>query len=142
MSRFADPTATANIDLGACQCPGTPHEADTATVRWDLGASALARIGRAEIQGAVDMDPMAAYRQVVLETVTGWNLLTADGTPAAITPATVAELDVETLKTIAEQADGLIQNRGSLPNGSGAPSAASSRGSASRTRTQTRRRGT
>ena len=141
MSRFADPAATADIDLGACQCPGTPHEADTATVRWDLGASALARIGRAELEGAVAMDPMAAYRQVILETVTSWNLLDAKGNPAPITVSSVSELDVETLRTIAERADKLIEGKGTLPNDSGGPSRGSPPAKVSPLR-QTRKRGT
>ena len=140
MSRFADPTATADIDLGACQCPGTPHEVDTATVRWDLGASALARIGRAELDGAVNLDPMAAYRQVVLETVVSWNLLDSKG-PAPLTLASIVELDVDTLKAIAEKADALISGKGSLPNASGGPSRGSPPASKSPTRS-TRKRGT
>ena len=40
MSRFADPSKVDVIPLGACQCLGTPHEQDEATVRWQLGASA------------------------------------------------------------------------------------------------------
>ena len=75
MSRFADPLASRLVPLGACQCPGTPHEQDEATIRYEIGGSALARIGRAEIEGAVRMDPMAAYRQTVFETVESWNLL-------------------------------------------------------------------
>ena len=142
MSRFADPNATEVIDLGPCQCPGTPHEHDEATVRWDLGASALARIGRAELEGAARLDPMAAYRQVVLETVVSWNLLVADehgsAVSAPITERTIAELDLPTLQSLAEGADRLVRERGRLPNASGAPSPASSRGSASRTRRQTR----
>jgi hypothetical protein len=150
MSRFADPTATRRVSLGACQCPGTPHEEDEAFLRWQLGASALARIGRAELDGAVNHDPLAAYRAVVAETVVSWNLLIrgpADDNggkaiAAPITEHTIAELDLSTLKTLAEAADHLITTEGQLPNASGAPSAASPRGSASRTRTRTRKRGT
>lgn len=143
MSRFADPSATRVVDVGPCQCPGTPHDVDQVTIRWQLGASALARIGRAELEGAVRLDPMAAYRQTVLETVVEWNFLWLDpqvsgdvrqATPVPVTTTSVAELDVETLKFIAETADRLIQDGGALPNGSGAPSRASSRGSASPTR--------
>lgn len=141
MSRFADPTATAVVSLGACQCPGTPHERDEATVRWQLGASALARIGRAELEGAVRLDPMAAYRQTVAETLLIWNLLISDedGQPVAapITERAIGELDLATLKLLAETADTLISDKGKLPNASGAPSLASSRGSASRSPKQT-----
>lgn len=151
MSRFGDAAATSVIDLGVCQCPGTPHERDEAVVRWDLGASAMARIGRAELEGAVRLDPLAAYRQTVAEVVVSWNLLwlappdehgERRTLPAPLTPVAIDELDVDTLKAIAETADRLIEHHGTLPNRSGAPSRASSRGSASRTRTRTPKRGT
>jgi hypothetical protein len=150
VSRFGDPLARRTVPIGECQCPGAPHETDEATFRWDLGGSALARIGRAEIEGAVRMDPLAAYRQVVLETLESWNLLWLDPTwngngtgrktvPVPITTGTIAELDADTLKFLAETADGLISERGELPNASGAPSAPSRRGSASRTPRRTRK---
>jgi hypothetical protein len=147
VSRFADPTAVAVIDLGACQCPGTPHERDEATVRWQLGASALARIGRAELDRAVNHDPYASYRQTVVETLVSWNLLIAPPAdsedrrpvPVPITDRAIGELDLATLKALAEGADELIQNKGELPNASGAPSADSSRESASPTRSRTRK---
>ena len=151
MSRFADPSATQVLAIGACQCPGTPHERDEATVRWQLGASALARIGRAELEGAVRLDPMAAYRQTILEAVVSWNLLTlgpetkGKERPAVavpITPATVAELDTDTLTTLAEGIDALVATEGQLPNAFGAPSAASSPGSASHRRTRSPKPGT
>lgn len=137
MSRFADPAKVEVVPLGVCQCPGTPHEQDEATIRWDISGSALARIGRAEIEGAVRMDPLASYRQIALETLASWNLI--DGASvAAINPATIAELDVDTLKVIAEEADKLIGSKGTLPNVPGAPSVASSLGSASPIRKRTR----
>ena len=140
VSRFADPPQLRS-SLGACQCPGTPHERDEATVRWQLGASALARFGRAELEGAVRLDPMAAYRQTVAETLLIWNLLISDedGQPVAapITERAIGELDLATLKRLAETADTLISDKGKLPNASGAPSLASSRGSASRSPKQT-----
>lgn len=142
MSRFADPLARTVVALGDCGCPGAPHERDEATFRWQLGASALARIGRAELEGAIQHDPFAAYRQTVLEAVESWNLIWLDpsddspdrkAVPVPITPTTIAELDVDTLRFLAETADKLIGNEGALPNASGAPSAASSEASASRT---------
>jgi hypothetical protein len=151
MSRFADAYSTTTIPLGPCDCPGTPHERDEAVARTELGASAKARVGRAEIEGAVQHDPLAAHRQLVLETVISWNLLwlapaTDDGAervavPVPITPATVAELDRDTLVPLAEAIDKFTAD-GSPPNASGAPSPASPRGSASRIRTKTPTRGT
>lgn len=151
MSRLADPLAVETVDLGPCQCPGTPHERDSAVVRWSLGASALARIGRAELEGAVQLDPMAAYRQTVLETVESWNLLwpgppdekgDRDPVDVPLTQFAIAQLDVDTLKVIAETADKLISGKGVLPNTSGARSPASPRKSASPTRTSPPKPGT
>lgn len=146
MSRFANRTHVEVIPLGACQCPGTPHEGDTATVRWDLGSSALARIGRAELDRITLRDPLAAWRQLVLEAVVSWNLLVededGDAIPAPITPVAIAELDEPTLKTLAEAIDDLIGSRGTLPNASAAPSPASPRGSGSPTRKRTPKPGT
>ena len=141
MSRFADPTSTDVISLGACECPGTPHEADEAVVRYELGASALVRVGAAELSAARG-DPYAGWRQLVIEATVSWNLLDADGAEAPLTLASVAELNHETLTTLAKGIDDLIQAQGALPNASGAPSPASPRGSASPTRTPARKRGT
>lgn len=146
MSRFADPNRTEVVPLGACQCPGTPHERDEATVRYQLGASALARIGAAGLTAARSRDPYAAYRQLLVECVVTWNLQVpdedGDPTPVPVTPATVAEMDEATLVPLAEAIDNLIQTKGALPNASGAPSPASPRGSASQPPTKTRTPGT
>lgn len=143
MSRFADPSKVSVVSLGACQCPGTPHETDEATVRWDLGASALARVGAAELSKGRTRDPLASWRQLILEATIEWNLLIPadDGTiiPAPIVSVIVDELDDPTITALAEAIDGLIGSRGKLPNASGAPSPASSRGSASQTPKRTRK---
>ena len=151
MSRFADIAALQRASLGPCECPGTPHDEDFAMYRTQLGASALARIGRAEIEGAVQHDPLAAHRQVILEAVTSWNLLWLDPSgdpddpdrkvvPVPINSGTV-ELLNDSIRPLAEEIDKAISG-GPSPNASGAPSRASSRGSASRARTKTAKRGT
>ena len=143
MSRFADPSKVDVIPLGACQCLGPPHEQDEATVPWQRGASGPARIGRAELDKIRSRDPLASWRQLVLECVTEWNLLIPNdegvGVPAPIIPATVAELDDVTLTTLAEAIDKLLGSRSTVPNASGAPSVASPPGSASPTRRRTRK---
>jgi hypothetical protein len=144
MSRFADPTAVATVTLGPCQCPGTPHEQDEAVVRWQLGASALARVGAAELTSSRG-DIYASWRQLIVEATVRWNLSTeyeGEVVVVPVTAATVAELDEATLTTLARGIDDLIQERGTLPNASGAPSPASPRGSASRTRRSTPKPGT
>lgn len=155
MSRFADPFATDTFEWeGPCQCPDSPHERDTAEFRTQLGASAMARIGRAELEAAVRMDPFASHRQLVLETVTSWNLLWPNpfpktdqdkGTYKAVVPvpineSTVGEMD-EAIVPLAEHIDRVLTGA-SPPNDSGAPLPESSQGSASNTRTRTRKRTT
>jgi hypothetical protein len=146
MSRFADPSAVAVVPLGACQCPGTPHELDEATVRWDLGSSALGRIGLAEQIKVSQRDPLMGHRQLLKEAVVSWNLLlpgdNGKPVPAPIILAVIAELDDETVTTLATEIDRLIAERGTLPNDSGAPSPASPRGSASPAQKPRRKRGT
>jgi hypothetical protein len=144
MSRFADPTKVETVPLGPCQCPGTPHEHDEAVVRWDLGTSALARIGAAELTISSG-DVYAGYRQLIVEATVRWNLQTEyDGkvVDVPVAPATVAELDEDTLTTLARAIDDLVSNKGPLPNGCGAPSPASPQGSASPTQPSTPTPGT
>lgn len=141
--RFADPSKVETVPLGACQCPGTPHEQDEALVRWDLSASALARVGQAQMLAPTDF--YAPYRALIVEAVASWNLLILYNdkpVPAPIVPAVVAELDEATLDTLGEAIDALIEAKGAVPNASGAPSPASPRGSASRTPRTTRKPGT
>ena len=148
MSRFADIAALNRHSFGACQCPGTPHDEDYAMYRTQLGASALARVGRAHLEGAVQHDPLAAHRQLVVEAVAEWNLLWHDPAddsddraivPVPINSATVELLD-DSIVALANAID--AATGGPSPNGSGAPSRASSRGSASRARTKTKTPGT
>lgn len=143
MSRFADPSKVTVVPLGACQCPGTPHEQDEATIRWDLSASALARVGQAQMLAPRDF--YAPYRALIVEAVASWNLLVlheGEPVPVPIVPATVAELDEDTLDTLGQAIDDLIENKGTLPNDSGAPSAESPQESASPTPTTTPKPGT
>jgi hypothetical protein len=143
MARFADPSKVEVVSLGACQCPGAPHERDEATVRWDLSASALARIGQAQITAPRDF--YAPYRALIVEAVAAWNLLVLyedKPVPAPIVPAVVAELDEATLDALGEAIDTLIQNKGPLPNDSGALSPASPQESASPAPTTTPKPGT
>lgn len=143
MSRFADPTAQEKVTLGPCECPGTPHEQDEAVVRWQLGDSALARVGTAELTSGSDV--YASWRQLIVEATVSWNLQTeymGKVVDVPVTAATVAELNAETLTTLAQAIDNLIEHKGQLPNASGAPSAASPQGSASPTPTSTETPGT
>lgn len=151
VSRFASPFATREyVFPGACRCPGAPHEQDVANVVLRVGSSAKARIGRAELEGAVQHDPLAAHRQVIVEGVASWNLQwpdpsaedpeKAEAVAVPINAGTVELLD-DDLVPLATFIDDLW-NEGKGPNASGARSRGSRRASASPTRTMTRKRGT
>lgn len=159
MSRFANPDATAVVPLGECQCPGTPHaDGDTATVRTELGASALARVGRAELQGAVELDPYAGYRRLILESVLEWTLLwegetlgsNGNGKPkrgivaVPINEGTLELMDEKSIRSLAEQIDALTDpaKKGDGGDPLDEPSPESTANEPSRTRTTTRKRGT
>lgn len=143
MTRFADPSKVAVVPLGPCECPGTPHEQDEATVRWDLSDSALARVGQAQLLAGRDF--YAPYRALIVEAVVSWNLqVLHEGEPVTvpIAPATIAELNEATLDALGKAIDALIETKGQLPNDSGAPSPASPEESASPTPTKTPKPGT
>lgn len=136
MSRFADPRATRTVDLGACECPGTPHSSDWAKVRSDLSDPECAILLRIDLQSEQEQ------AETIAPFVAEWNLLGPDGTLAAIDADALFSLKGPTLKAIGSALGEVLRENLHLPNPSGAPSPASSRGSASRTRTATRRRGT
>lgn len=126
MSRFADPHATKEVDLGACQCPGTPHLHDVAMVRTELGAAGRGRIaaayGSSEV-GKGDASQLAL--QALRECLVSWNLIGPDGRPAPINVETIDDLDGETVGLLFVPISALLNDRATLPNGSGAISAPS-----------------
>jgi len=145
--RFASPYTTETYVFGPCTCPGAPHEQDTAKVIISISPSAKARIGRAELEGAVRLDPLAAHRQVVLEGVSSWNLLWLDPSAedldtAKVIPVPVNSGTVELLQDLVPLAE-WIDNLWSRddPN-SVAPSRALRRGSSRQRPTKTPTHGT
>lgn len=136
MSRFADVSATRTVPLGPCECPGTPHDEDWATVRTDLSASELRLL--LNLDGLSDDEAAEAIAPFVTE----WNLLGLDGEDWPPTPEALFALKGETSSVIGNAIAAVVRENLHLPNPSGAPSPASSRGSASRTRKPTRKPGT
>lgn len=138
MSRFADPTRTATLDLGECRCPGTPHERDEYVYRTELGD---AEEGRAGAYGwastAGRFFDWAAARAMLVAEIAGisWNLTGNDGEPVPMRAETAILLDDATLSAMARAVDDAqTAFRSPLPNASAAPSRATSRASGSRTR--------
>lgn len=137
MSRFADPRVTRRLELGPCECPGTPHSSDWVEFRTQISSADLARVARAD---ETDLESMAL---AVVDFVVGWNLLGPDGENVPISGATFLALQVDTLSQIVT---GVVEvftvDKATAPNPSSAPSAASSQGSASPTRQPSRKRTT
>jgi hypothetical protein len=134
VSRFAEPTRVDTVQLGPCRCPGTPHGEDTALMRSEIGdgelRAATAKGGFSDGTGV--FNGARSDDQCIAEFTLSWTLLGNDSQPAPITAAKTR------LALLAQINKASLANRRPLPNGSGAPSRASSRGSASRRRTKPR----
>lgn len=130
MSRFADPRAQRTVDLGPCECPGMPHERDEVTVRSELSGSEIGALAQ------TSTGDEAAVATALAPLILGWNLLGPNGEPWPPSADALRALKAPTLTAIVAGIETSIEESVRLPNGSGAPSAASSRGSASRPRTR------
>lgn len=123
MSRFVDDSATTRVELGPCECPGSPHgEGDYARVRSQLSAHEIARWS------------MSSGEELGAETaalVAEWNLLGPKGEAMPVTAEAILALMTPTLSAIVEHISHAIRDSASPPNRSGAPSASGSSGSAS-----------
>lgn len=132
MSRFADPAATKTVDLGPCDCPGTPHESDWAKVRAEASAEEAERfLDTGSLTPETAAEAVAAF-------IPEWNLLGPDGKPWPPSTEAVRALKYSTVKVIGKAVAETVNDSVLVPNASGAPSRASSRGSASRTSKKTR----
>ena len=126
MSRFADPRATRTVDLGPCECPGTPHERDEALIRSELSGSEIARIVSASQTD--ESEASAAFAPYVLS----WNLLDPDGQPTEPSADLLTQLMATTLQSLVTAISEVVTASVQVPNRSSGPSRASSRGTASR----------
>ncbi len=155
MARLADPSLIARLDLGECGCPTAPHERDEATVRIRRGASALGRIGAQQVRSVAELDPLAAHRQLLEETLLSWNLVWRDPSedppgegeederpivPVPINRMTIAELDEDTIRGLARQINDRMVT--SAPKASGGRSRRSSSAKGSRRPSSRRKRTT
>lgn len=129
MSRFVNTTVTRTVDLGPCECPGTPHERDEAEVRAELSNQEIV-----DFANSADGAETAAR---VAEFTVSWNLLGLDGKPWPPTEESILALFTPTIQKLI-QALSLAVNesatRGTSPNASSAPSGNGSRASGSSTR--------
>ena len=142
MSRFVDPVADAReVDLGACECPGAPHDHDSARVRG-LSYSELGAAGRAGWLVGGDHYDFTEGRLKILEFgVVSWNFQDSAGQTMPVDREALERLRKETVDALAAAVQAASDY--ALPNGSGVPSPNGSRGNASSLRTtRTRTRST
>lgn len=125
MSRFVDRQDTGTLDLGPCQCPGTPHKSDQVTLRKQLSGLEWA-------------ESLRGTNATLATLIVSWNFCDESG-PVEVNEANVAAIDLATFRQIDEWVAANVTPP-ELPNGSGAPSRNGTRASASRTPT-TRRKG-
>lgn len=126
MSRFADPAAVREVDLGPCECPGTPHSRDWAKVRADLSGSELAiLLGLGGLGQEEAADRIAPF-------IDSWNLLGPDGADWPPSPEALFALKGPTAQAIGAAIAAVVDEViGPLPKATGARSPGSSRASAS-----------
>lgn len=133
MSRFADPAAEAEVDLGPCECPGSPHGSDSAWVRAEFGAKELVLLQR-RTQELVDSDADdAMVADALFPHVLRWNLLGPDGQPCQPSPELLGQLKAPTLMAIITRLSEIVREADAVPNPSSGPSAESPLGTASPT---------
>lgn len=119
-ARFINP-GTTTVDLGPCQCPGTPHDRDTAEVREGLGWADLVDVRSA------DRTPGQRALILVTRAVASWTLLEADAegraVPVPVSEANVHRLDDATSDLLWPACYAAFEAaQAPLPNASGAPS--------------------
>lgn len=125
MSRFADPRAKEPFPLGACQCPGTPHQdGDWIALRTSLGAADVERLTQGTSLDAMEL------------LVVDWNLLGPDGTLAPVDREHIDQLYADNFNELDVWIEKHVRMAAILPNGSAAPSRNGSQGSGSRRRTR------
>jgi hypothetical protein len=85
-------TDNVEVRLGACYCPGTPHDTDIVYLRPSLsmagGMAALAAISNADSDQLRLQELLAAVW--IRHAVVSWNLVDQDGSPLPTDPDTVS----------------------------------------------------
>lgn len=120
MSRFADPAAKLRLDLGACQCPGAPHESDWADLRGELSSVEVAKF--AGMAGLADDGVAERLATFVL----GWNLLGPNGEPWPPSADSLLALKLPTIQLFIEKLGEVVDASVTLPKGSSGRSPGSS----------------
>lgn len=127
MPAFIDQEATRVITLPECYCPGTPHDADTVTIRSQFGygdvlelASVHTRAGR--------IDPLAERLKLLELGIKGWSFVNEEG-PVPVDTSMILRLSKEVSEVIVNALDeSYAGSTEPVPNPSSGPSRPSSQG--------------
>ena len=122
MGRFADAAKTRRVGLGACECPGAPHDEDYALVRSELSAHEISRFTGADAEDVAE---------VAAGFIPSWNLLGNDGRPMPVSAAALLSMMAPTLNLLTDAIAESIGQSVTLPNASGDPSPSGSQANGS-----------
>lgn len=112
MARFVDRNDVTVVELGPCQCPGTPHDTDTVRLRKRLSYADQLHLADASNVSMTD----ALWTLFNLRVV-GWNLADEKGKPVPTSRAMWQNLDEDTAKAISDAITALANGEESdLPN--------------------------
>lgn len=114
------------IDLGLCECPGTPHERDTATVK-----SRLTYGQRRIVTGHMDSRDGLGQAFLFLMAIEEWTLVGKDGKPLPVDIGNLDSLSSRQSQALVEALDTaddpyILGGPVLLPNPSSGPSASGS----------------
>jgi hypothetical protein len=126
MTAFADPAATAVVDLDSCYCPNEPHDHDTVTIRTQFGYGDIITLGRVHTE-AGRIDPLAERAKLLELGIVEWSFVGEEGEPVPLGLPMILLLKPSIVEPIAEAIDDAWQAATvALPNGSSGPSLPSS----------------
>ena len=118
-----------DVDLGPCDCPGTPHDHDWVRVRCQFTAREIVAlqgsIGRMDDSDEADESMIdSVISQALVPYVTEWNLLDDDGEVCELSADNMARLKSGTLLAMVRGVGAAIVASEQVPNPSGVPSEA------------------
>ena len=126
MTAFADPAATAVVDLDTCHCPNQPHDHDTVTIRTQFGYGDIMDLGRVHTN-AGRIDPLAERAKLLELAITEWSFVGEEGEPVPLGLPMILLLKPSIVEPIATAIDDAWQAANvPLPNGSSGRSRGSS----------------
>jgi len=104
MTAFANPAATAVVDLDTCYCPNEPHDHDTVTIRTQFGYGDIMDLSRVHTN-AGRIDPMAERAKLLELAITEWSFVGEEGESVPLGLPMILLLKPSIVEPIAEAID-------------------------------------